>query len=51
MGDILFEAVGIAAECGAEAEEALTRRLDKFICEFEKAEQNGTLKDKKLGEL
>ncbi len=50
-GDIIFEAVGIATECDAEAEEALTRRVDKFIADFEKVEQNGAIKGKKLGEL
>lgn len=51
VGSIIFEAVCIAAECGYEAEEALTRRVDRFISDFEKAEHKGTLKGVKLGEL
>ncbi len=51
VGDIIFEAVGIAAELTVEPEEALTRRVDRFIADFEKAEQNGEIKNEKLREL
>lgn len=50
-GDIIFEAVGIANEADVEPEEALTRRVERFIADFEKAEIGGQIKGKKLGEL
>lgn len=51
VGDIIFEAVGIATETETEPEEALTRRVERFISDFEKAEINGKVKGSKLGEL
>ncbi len=51
VGDIIFEAVGIANETETEPEEALTRRVERFISDFEKAEINGKVKGSKLGEL
>ena len=51
VGDIIFEAVGIANEADVEPEEALTRRVERFISDFEKAEINGKVKGGKLGEL
>lgn len=43
VGALLFEAAGIAAECGIEPEEALTRTAERFIKSFEKAEQSGNI--------
>lgn len=51
LGDLLFAVANLARMCGVNAEEALYRTNEKFICRFEKVEELVKCSNKELSSL